>query len=83
MDWLLIGIGLALGTVLAAIIGGGWFLTKLIVRRVCNPVDTTSPRVRTYLQTGVYKRPLQSPIETEIADALARDLPPHRRARHV
>lgn len=47
------------------------------IRHITEPdeVDRQAPRARTRIRN--------SPIETEIADALARELPPNKRAKFV
>lgn len=67
---------LFIGALFGGIFIGAVILTaRAWIRGITEPdeVDRRAPRARTRIKN--------SPIETEIADALARELPPHKRAR--
>lgn len=79
IDWIIVIFGLLVGSFLMISGFGGFLLIRGFIRWVCgNEDDTlsrTKPRVRTRIQ--------HSPIETEIADALAREYPNRKPATFV
>jgi hypothetical protein len=64
------------GVVIFLVILGLILILRWWIKSLDEPVIMKrNPRVQTRIQ--------QSPIETEIADAIARDLPPNKRAKFV
>lgn len=70
MQWL-VGAFAALGVIETVGLVVFWFVMR---DDHSYDVDTTAPRVRTFLETGEYKRPLQQ-IDDEIRAHLAREFP--------
>jgi hypothetical protein len=76
MDWLLIGIGLVGGAFLSVSGFALVLLIRMLVRWAVGKDDDTLHRTRPRVRTRIQ----HSPIETEIADALAREYRQGKRA---